>query len=315
MLLIVYAKLLLEWGQSMYIFIINPMSGKGDANSSWMSVKRMLDHKNIHYEAYLCKSFQATQLYIKEKCESTTVKAFVVIGGDGTISSVIQQLAFSNIPLAVLPAGSGNDVCRNFNLISDPILFVEKLLQNKSIHIDLICVNNMFGMTVAGIGLDAMIGKRADQSIYKKWLNRFNRGSFAYTIAAIIELLTFQPFQGDIRIDGKTLPTTDLWLIANGNVKKYGGGLLICPDADPMDGWINLTVLHDANRFKVLTKLFPALLHGKPLLYKEIIYRKGTHITIHTNKLLPVVVDGEIRYADNFEISIQTKALRLMLTN
>ena len=54
------------------------------------------------------------------KIAAQSIKAFVVIGGDGTVSSILQHLAETKIPLAVLPAGSGNDVARNFGLVVEP---------------------------------------------------------------------------------------------------------------------------------------------------------------------------------------------------
>ena len=108
----------------------------------------------------------------------------------------------------------------------------------------------VYGITVAGIGMDAKIGMRADRSNYKRLLNKINRGADAYTIAAIIELLTYKPFNGNLYIDGNLAIESDLWLIASGNVKMYGGGLIICPYADPTDGLIDITLLHNAKRLE-----------------------------------------------------------------
>lgn len=299
----------------MYIFLINQKSGNGKAFTKWKELQILLNDMNISYDLHKCTDNETTNQYMDKKIKSKRVKAFVVIGGDGTISSVIQKLAHTHIPLAVLPAGSGNDVCRNFNLASDIQTFVNKLLENRQITIDLLNVNGLFGITVAGIGLDAKIGKRADESFYKRWLNKINKGSSAYTIAAVMELLTFRPFLGSLRVDGEIHLQSKLWLVACGNVKKYGGGMPICPTADPQDGWIHVTALHDAHRFKVLTQLFPKLLKGKQISDKKVHYTKGKEIVIETDQPVPLVIDGETFEYSHTVITINEKALKIIKTD
>ncbi|MCM3637539.1 diacylglycerol kinase family lipid kinase [Sporosarcina luteola] len=299
----------------MYVFIINPTSGKGAALKIWRDIESTLLARKIHYEAHICVSPELTRTYMMEIYSSQSIKAFVVVGGDGTVSSVLQQLAVWNIPLAVFPAGSGNDVARNFGLVAEPEQFVELLAADEKILADLLYVNGTYGITVAGIGMDAEIGIRADRSFYKRLLNKFNRGSVAYTISAIIELLIFKPFRGRIFVDGSLILQTDLWLFAGGNLKMYGGGLTICPYADYSDGLIDATILHNAKRWKVLSRLFPDLLKGEPIIAKEVTYLKGKEFIIEGNRKLPYVIDGEIFHADRIHLSIRTKALNLVDTS
>lgn len=299
----------------MYVFIINPASGKGTAFALWHEIESILLARKVPYETHICVTSELTRTYMIEKIATLSISAFVVIGGDGTVSSVLQQLADTDIPLAVLPAGSGNDIARNLDLVKEPVRFVEKLMDHETIKLDLLNVNGVYGITVVGVGMDAKIGMRADRSIYKKWLNRFNRGAFAYTIAAIIELLTFKPFHGKLFVDGSLIPQTALWLVASGNMKMYGGGLTICPNANPVDGLIDVTLLHDAQRWRVLSKLFPELLKGKHIIAKEVTYLKGKEIAIEGQHKLPYVIDGEIFHSDKVHLSIQPKALKLVITS
>ena len=280
----------------------------------WNKVRKILLSKNIPFETHICASPELTSNYMTKKIASQSIKAFVVIGGDGTVSSVLQQLAGTNIPLAVLPAGSGNDIARNFDLITDPDRFVAKLIDGQSKLVDLLVVNGIYGITVAGIGLDAKIGMRADRSIYKRWLNFVDRGADAYTIAAIIELLTFKSFHGKLLVDGRLVIESDLWLVANGNVKMYGGGLVICPYADSSDGQINITILQDAKRWKVMVNLFPRLLKGNPVIAKEVNYLTGKEISFEGDRVLPYIIDGEVFHSDKIQLSIRPKALQLIST-
>ena len=159
-----------------------------------------------------------------------------------------------------------------------------------------------------------MIGYHANHSFYKLILNKFGFGSFAYTIAAILTLLTFKPFKETVTIDERIYEFNKAWLTAIGNTSSYGGGLTVCPEALPTDGILNITLLHSVGRMTVLLQLFPALLRGLPIAHKGVSYITGKQVIIQTNRPIPVVVDGEIMKTTPIEIEIYKKALKIILT-
>ena len=299
----------------MYVFIVNPLAGKGQASQLWRETERILQRRNIAYCARISSSEIEAQTFIAEQSQRYTVKAVAVIGGDGTTSSVIQSIATTPIALAILPAGSGNDTARMFRLTSNPEQFVDQLLAHQLTTIDLLHINDRFGITVAGVGIDAMIGQRVNRSWYKPLLNKFGIGSFAYTIAAILELLSFQPFSSEVTVDDKRYSLNTAWLIACGNTSSYGGGLVVCPQALPTDGLFNLTLLHDVKRLKILTQLFPLLLRGQPILRKGVTYIEGKELVIETNRPIAVIIDGEIVTTTPLRITIHKQALKLIVTS
>ncbi|MEK5038438.1 diacylglycerol/lipid kinase family protein [Sporosarcina sp. FSL K6-3457] len=298
----------------MYVFIVNPDAGRGHAARLWDETENILQQRQIDYRMLISNSEIAAQNFIAEQQQFYTLKAIAVIGGDGTMSSVIQSIAKTSTALAILPAGSGNDTARMFKLTTQPAQFIEQLVAHRTITIDLLSFNGRFGITVAGIGIDAMIGQRVNQSWYKPFLNRLGIGSFAYTIAAVLELLTFQAFSSNVTIDGKNYSLQTAWLIACGNTSSYGGGLVVCPQASPTDGILNLTMLHDVGRLKILFQLFPTLLRGQPILRKGVTYIEGKELAIQTNRPISVIVDGEVITSTPLLMKIQVQALKLVLT-
>ena len=50
--------------------------------------------------------------------------------------------------------------------------------------------------------------------------------------------------------------------VAVGNTRSYGGGMQICPAADPYDGGLDLTIIHPVGRAKLL-QLLPQLKTGR----------------------------------------------------
>ena len=296
----------------MYLFIVNSESGNKSALASWHEIKKRLIKQQIQYNFIISGSQHETQKVISEKKD--TLKAVGIIGGDGTINSVIQELAETNIPIAIFPTGSGNDTARMFHLTDNPKVFVQKIVEGETISIDLIKINGKYGITVAGTGLDAAIGNRVNQSFYKPLFNRLGIGSFSYILATIHTLLTFKPFSGKLTIDGQVVQLTNAWLIACGNTSSYGGGLKICPQAQPADGVLNITHLHEAKRLHVLFRLFPLLLRGRPVTKEGVFYNVGKEILIETDRPILATMDGEITMSTPLRLSISEKSLRILLT-
>lgn len=298
----------------MYVFIVNPLAGKGQASLLWDETEKILQQRNIDYRVLISNSETDARDFIIEIQQLHTIKTIAVIGGDGTTGSVIQSIAKTTIALAILPAGSGNDTARMFRLTRQPSRFIDQLIAHQTTTIDLLHVNDRLGISVVGIGIDAVIGQQVNQSWYKPFLNKLGIGSLAYPIAAVLALLFFPPFSSNVTIDGTNYKLETAWLIACGNTSSYGGGLVVCPQALPTDGVFNLTMLHDVGRIKILFRLFPELLRGKPILRKGVTYIEGKKLVIQTNRPVSVIVDGEVVTSTPLCIAIHERALKLVVT-
>ena len=291
----------------MYVFVVNTAAGNGKALSAWLKIESILTKKDIPYKMINSHSKSETRTFISELYHSQKIKAIGIIGGDGTTSSVIQQLANTSTPIAIFPAGSGNDTARMFRLTDDPVNFISKMLSGRTTTIDLLKLNDRYGITVAGVGIDSAIGNRVNQAFYKPLLNKLGLGSLAYIIATALSAMTFKSFKGKITVDEVSIELNNAWLIACGNTSSYGGGLTICPQANTSDGLLNITMFHDLSRFKAILRIFPTLLRGKSIFKPGITYIEGTSITIETDRPIPAIVDGEI-------ITSTPNALQLIIT-
>src|SRR6185437_15675058 len=107
----------------MYLFIVNLLAGQGQAASLWKDIEVLLLSKKIAYNVLVSDSEIAAEDFIAEHRLAYSIKSVTVIGGDGTINTVIQSIANTNIALAVLPAGSGNDTARALRLTNEPFQF------------------------------------------------------------------------------------------------------------------------------------------------------------------------------------------------
>ena len=141
-------------GHVMYRFIVNLQSGNRNTLKNWAEIENQLIEQHISFEKIISNSQIETETFIsKHLIKQNDLKAVAVIGGDGTINSVIQQLAETTVPIAIFPSGSGNDTAKVFELTDNPKEFVIKMLTGNTTSIDLLNVNGRYGITITGTGL------------------------------------------------------------------------------------------------------------------------------------------------------------------
>jgi diacylglycerol kinase (ATP) len=211
--------------------------------------------------------------------------AVVAVGGDGSAHTALQAVAGTSTPLAVVPAGTGNDLALALGIPRDPAAAAraaaEDLLAGRFRDIDAGRTAGRWWATVLCCGFDSAVTDRANRL-------RWPRGRRRYDVAVLAELARLRPRELTLVLDGEaqTLPVT---LVAVGNTSWYGGGMKVCPGADPADGLFDVTVVAAITRTQ--------LIRTKPLL------TAGTHIgnaavTVHRAGRVELSSPGVTTYAD-----------------
>ena len=113
-------------------------------------------------------------------------------------------------------------------------------------------VNAHFVGAVLATGFDALVNGRANALPWPK-------GSMRYPLATLAELRVFSPLSYRLTIDGQSRAGSDVRRV--GNTCSYGGGMRICPQADPTDGLLDITIIHPVSRLKLL-RLMPLMYSG-----------------------------------------------------
>lgn len=190
--------------------------------------------------------------------------AVVVVGGDGTVSLAVQELAGTGIPLGIVPAGTGNDLATTLGLRElDAEAAADAVIAGRTRKIDLARVTRADGTTtlygtVLASGFDSKVNDRANRM-------RWPRGQRRYDIAILVEFVKLRgiPFRIELDLaDGTTRRIDeDLVMATVGNGRTYGGGIPICPDADLEDGLLDVTLVVPAGRLKLL-RLLPRVYRG-----------------------------------------------------
>lgn len=192
---------------------------------------------------------------------SSGADVLAVMGGDGMMHLGLNTCAQATPDgtrgpaFGAIPAGTGNDFCRGIGLdSSDPVAAAAVIAGGNVREVDLALVNDRFVGAVLATGFDALVNRRANAMPWPK-------GSLRYPLATFAELRVFSPLRYRLVIDGQPRQL-DAMLVAVGNTSSYGGGMRICPDADPTDGLLDLTIIHPVSRLK-LVQLLPLMYSGK----------------------------------------------------
>ena len=287
--------------------LTNPASGHGSAPHAAERAVAQLHRRGVDVVAIAGADAEHARLLVEGALERE-MDALVVVGGDGIISLALQVLAQTDIPLAIIPAGTGNDHAREFGVpTGNPEAAADVVVDGRVDTVDLGRIagadgtDRWFG-TVMAAGFDSLVTDRTNRM-------RWPHGRMRYNVAMVAELskLRLLPFR--LTFDGQDV-TTELTLAAFGNTRSYGGGMLICPDADPRDGLLDATMVASASRTKLI-RLFPTVFKGTHVDLDEVRTRRATTITVECAGI-NAYADGEYVCPLPVEISAVPKALRIL---
>ncbi|SDN53744.1 lipid kinase, YegS/Rv2252/BmrU family [Paenibacillus sp. yr247] len=298
--------------------IVNPLSGDGRGSIIWREIATYLQSNHISYISKLTtKAGEATQHAITLVKEHEVVK-LIVIGGDGTIHEVagglsqLKNTGFS-CSLAVIPAGTGNDFAKAYDIPTNPLKALDVALsETKKVQIDILRANNgMIAVNSIGAGFDGMVAKQTNEASYKKIFNRIGLGRLSYFLSILRVFATYQPCTAWLEVDGTVHELPDMWLTAVANIPFYGGSIQICPAASPHDGIADIVVIQSRGRFRLLPILF-TVYQGKHTKHPAVSFYKGTSISLRTQTSLLVQADGEFAGSTPLQIEIVPSAITVI---
>ena len=249
--------------------------------------------------------------------------AIVAVGGDGTVSQVANAVARTGVGLGIIPVGTGNDAARFFGIAIDDVPTVVArivaALRAAPRLIDLVEVTpggayptghgkSQFYLGVASAGLDAVINARSNAMLRPK-------GPLRYIIAAITEILRFQPYGYQLEFNGKRVQLRGT-LVSAANLPYVGGGMKLIPGAEPEDGLLDLFYAPQVSRFTII-RLFARIFRGTHMRHPAIsVVRTSvvdiTHSSAHGAAVPVLFADGEPLATVPVRLEVARGALRIL---
>lgn len=267
-------------------FIINPASGKGQGLKIVTRIEENWTSAGIDFQIHITRNHGDIAVGVENACRAGATE-IIIGGGDGTILAVVNALAGREVPIGIVPCGSGNDFARSNGLPLDAEQALHLLLNARQVkEIDIGKCNGIYFLNVASVGIDAAIVRRTLQ--IKKWI----RGPLVYLVASIIEIFFYTPMRIEIDVDGRSYHRIiELAAVANG--KYYGGGMKIAPLADATDGMYEVVLISQMKKQRLL-RLLPTLYSGAHVREPEVEVMAGKTITLHMACRSVINLDGEL---------------------
>ncbi|WP_330182655.1 YegS/Rv2252/BmrU family lipid kinase [Nocardia sp. NBC_01503] len=280
------------------LLVTNPLSGHGKGVQVAISAANLFTERGVQVTEIRGDSAADTEDRVRKALADPAIHADAVVaaGGDGLTCVVLQALVGTGVPLGLVPGGTGNDLAREVGIPDDTVAAVDLVLRGNSRTIDLgtvqaeAAMRPMWFATVTGTGLDARVTLRANEM-------RWPKGPLRYTVAALLELVGKLAVPYRIELHGSpdhpdgTVIEQDAIMVAVGNTRTYGGGMLIAPDAVIDDGLLDLTVVGAMPR-RDLVRLLPALSAGKRIEHPASTQYRAARLIL-TAPDAPATADGD----------------------
>jgi len=283
--------------------IVNPVSGR---NRSLRTMELLLSRRP--FPDWAIELFPTTGpgnagAIARELCLRPP-DLLAVCGGDGTLNEVASAVPEPPYPVALLPAGTANVLARELNLPGNLREALAIALERKVRRVDLGKLKSQGSrrfLLMAGIGFDAHVAAATHLHSKRRW------GIVAYYFSTARSILTY-PFP-EFQVAGGGESISVVTCIA-ANAGKYGGGLVLTPDADMTDGLLDILAIQSGSRLSLLRFLLSARL-GTPCSFPFVRRFRAASLAVAGPGGVPVQVDGELSGSIPAEITLTPRSFPL----
>lgn len=304
--------------------LINPTAGQGRGSELGQRLLNELvrrGHNVIDLTKQTPREAVTEALHRREDYD-----VLLVVGGDGMAHMGINLVAGTNIPLGLIPAGSGNDFARHLGLpihrVSKAVDQVMDALEAGPTPLDIARITPLhdrpplrenpyphahrYAGCVVSAGFDSVVNARANTYAWPRGMLKYIRG-------VLQELPRFDPYPYEVTLDGesRTLRGT---LIAVANAPSFGGGMKIAPTADARSGTLQVVIAGEISRLGLL-RLFPLVYSGRHVSHPAVEVREAHTISIGPDgdgTIPPIFADGEYVGEGPVRIEVASGALQML---
>jgi diacylglycerol kinase (ATP) len=212
------------------LFILNPHAGVIPVK---ILLSEELRRRKNELSYFKSLSIDESGTHIKQSFDKYDI--FIAAGGDGTVRSVASEIIGTKKILGVLPMGSGNGFAKELGFRPNIRSLIKDIKKSECLEVDVIKVNDMICLNVAGIGLDSFVAHSFDKVR--------TRGLGSYIWLTLKNLINLRPFHIDLNITGEETVSEDVFSLTVANTRQFGNNAFIAPEARPNDGIIDIVIV------------------------------------------------------------------------
>jgi len=263
--------------------------------------------------------FHAKQL--AKEAVKNNADLIISIGGDGTINEIINGIMeckpyCKSFPaLGIISAGTGADLCRSLNIPFDYKKAIETIMRGKTILMDVgsvkfahkNCQWQRYFANVFDVGLGGNVVRIANH------IPKSYGGFLTFLLSSLAGILTCKPLNLKIYSDKKLIDHGLMTIIGATNGRFFGGGMKIAPMASITDGYLEVMYVKNTNLFKFIKNVLLPVYDARHLLYKNLFHYRTKNLKILSEKTFLADIDGEEEKAQEVEVSIIPKAIKVIV--
>jgi YegS/Rv2252/BmrU family lipid kinase len=283
-----------------WMVIVNPKAGLGYGLRDWPAISNQLNRSGVEFTCVFTeKKYHAIELTVKAVNDG--YRKIVAIGGDGTVNEIVngifiqKRVPTTDILLAVIPVGTGNDWVRMYGIPRYYSESVKSIVECCTVCQDVGLISyhetmlshKRYMANVAGIGFDAIANR-----CFNKMKDEGRKGRGLYIIGVIKALLKYKSKRFKITVDGKLFFDGYMFDASIGIGPYNGGGMQPMPAAIFDDGLLDITIIKKINKLWVL-KSFRKLYNGKIYTHPKVVASQGKRIEVESFPPSPIEIDGE----------------------
>jgi len=270
-----------------YTLLVNQVSGAGSGAVAAESVARTLRDAGHDVTVTPTPGVRGTPDLVDNAVARGDV--IVLVGGDGTLSSIAGRVAARGGTLGIVPAGRGNDFARMLGLPSAPAAAAEVLMSGAPKTVDLLQVTLPGGepRVIAGSaysGLDARAGQIVE-------MVRWMPARLQYPYSALHAMATYRPARFWVSVDGDGAEYLGASVVV-ANSAYYGNGMKIAPGAAVDDGLLDVVIIEAESRRKLMRSL-PKVYQGAHVNLPGVHVQRGRRVEVTASPHVSMGGDGE----------------------
>jgi YegS/Rv2252/BmrU family lipid kinase len=288
---------------SRVVVVFNPAARSRDSDARKEETKNALDNRRLEY-TWLETTADDPGTEMLRSALDDDVDLVLASGGDGTVMACATALANKGIPLALLPAGTGNLLANNLNLPRDLPGALEVAMSGATRTIDVGSTPHGCFVIMAGMGFDAAMLRDADPKLKSRL------GAVAY-VRSGLKHVRAPAHHVKLLIDDEQHLDCEAHMILIANIGKLQGGLTAVPSANPEDGLLTVAVI-EAGSVSAWVKLLWRLVRGNRADDARVRTIEARKLEITSDPAMPVELDGDVfEEARSFSVEVLPSALKL----